>query len=133
MTLGEYINNYINEHDMSIRKFASLAGVSHSYISNIINGKTARGNNPAPTIQIYRGLAKAMGISVEELIYRVESGEIAWGEQKVPTTPEGSEREEEYEEFYKNIFSKLSQENVDFLIAQGQFLLNHQKSQDGQE
>jgi transcriptional regulator with XRE-family HTH domain len=133
MTLGEYINNYINEHDMSIRKFASLAGVSHSYISNIINGKTARGNNPAPTIQIYRGLAKAMGISVEELIYRVESGEIAWGEQKVPTTPKGSEREEEYEEFYKNIFSKLSQENVDFLIAQGQFLLNHQKSQDGQE
>jgi transcriptional regulator with XRE-family HTH domain len=43
MTLGEYVNNYINEHDMSIRKFASLAGVSHSYISNIINGKTARG------------------------------------------------------------------------------------------
>ena len=74
-----------------------------------------------------------MGISVEELIYRVESGEIAWGEQKVPTTPKGSEREEEYEEFHKNIFSKLAQENVDFLIAQGQFLLNHQKSQDGQE
>ena len=131
MTLGEYINNYINEHDMSIRKFAAIAGVSHSYISNIINEKTARGNNPAPTIHVYRGLAKAMGMSVEELIYRVESGEIAWGEQKTPDIAE-SARRDEYEEFF-SILDQLSPENADFLKDQAQLLLKRQKSQDGRK
>ena len=130
MTLGEYINNYITEHDMSIRKFAALAGVSHSYISNIINQKTARGNNPAPTIHVYRGLAKAMGISVEELIYRVESGEIAWGQNEMPAANEGNRhREEEYEEF-REILTQLSLENAALLKDQALLLLQHQKAQD---
>ena len=133
MTLGELINNYLIEHDMSMRKFAALADLSHAYISNIVNEKTSRGNNPVPTMKAYRGIAKAMGMSVEELIYRVETGEIAWGNQeKMPTTPKDGEREEEYEEFYYSVFSKLSPENLAFLKAQGQFLLDHQKSQDGQ-
>lgn len=85
MTLGECINNYINEHDLSMRKFSALAGVSHAYISNIVNGKTSRGNNPVPSIAVYRGVAKAMGIDVNTLIALVDD-EIAWGEQKNPVT-----------------------------------------------
>ena len=71
-------------------------------------------------------ISSELGISIDYLLGR--------SEQKMPTTHKsGEQREEEYEEFYKNIFSKLSPENIDCLIAQGQFLLNHQKSQDGQE
>ena len=129
MTLGEYINQYLIEHDMSMRKFAALAGVSHSYISNIVNERTARGDNPAPTMKTYKGIAKAMGMDVNELIYRVETGDVAWGKQKVPTTPKGSEREEEYEEFF-DLFRELTPENAELLIAQAEVLLKHQKSQD---
>ena len=81
MTLGECINNYLNEHNMSMRKFASVAEISHAYISNIVNGKTSRGNVPVPSIDVYRSIAKAMGIDVNTLISMVDD-EIAWGEQK---------------------------------------------------
>lgn len=96
MTLGECINNYINEHDLSMRKFATLSGVSHAYISNIVNEKTSRGNAPVPSIDVYRGVAKAMGIDVETLISMVDD-KIAWGEQKrIPVTlGDGQEENEE--------------------------------------
>lgn len=83
MKLGECINNYLNEHEMSMRKFATLAGVSHAYISYLINGKTSKGDVPVPTINVYRGIAKAMGIDVNTLISMVDD-EIAW---KTPVTP----------------------------------------------
>lgn len=86
MTLGECINDYLNEHNMSMRKFAQLAGVTHAYISNIVNGKTSRGKEPAPTITVYRGIANAMGIDVNTLISMVDDNKIAWSEQKAPTT-----------------------------------------------
>lgn len=94
MTLGECIINYINEHDLSMRKFATLSGVSHAYISNIVNEKTSRGNAPVPSIDVYRGVAKAMGIDVETLISMVDD-KIAWGEQtKKPITALGDGQEE---------------------------------------
>lgn len=94
MTLGECINNYINEHDLSMRKFATLSGVSHAYISNIVNRKTSRGNDPVPSIKVYRGVAKAMGIDVNTLISLVDD-EIAWGEEKPVTLGDGQEENEE--------------------------------------
>lgn len=121
MTLGELINKYLIEHDMSMRKFAALADLSHAYISNIVNEKTSRGNNPAPTMKAYRGIAKAMGMSVEELIYRVETGEIAWGKQNgLDTTNDAESCEEEYEESYKEsvkLLMKLTPEEKKIVDA----------------
>ena len=128
MILGECINNYINAHNLSMRKFASLSGVSHAYISNIVNGKTSRGNNPVPSINVYRGVAKAMGIDVNTLISLVDD-EIAWGE-KIPVTI-GDGQEEKYEEV-KDIFNQLTQENAESLREYALFLLQRQKSQDDQ-
>ena len=85
MTLGECINDYLNEHNMSMRKFAQLAGVTHAYISNIVNNKTSRGKAPTPTLSVYRGIASAMGLEVNDLISMLDGG-IEWGEQKTPTT-----------------------------------------------
>lgn len=79
MTLGECISEYIKEHNLSMRAFADMAGVSHSYVSYIIKGKTPHGKPPVPTIDRYRGLAKAMGMDVNELIAKVDD-RIAWGE-----------------------------------------------------
>ena len=85
MKLGDLINNYLNEHDMSMRQFAKQAGVTHSYISNIVNGKTSRGKVPSPTYDVLKGIASAMGIDVNMLIDMIED-RIAWGEQKKPIT-----------------------------------------------
>ena len=60
MTLGQCINQYLIEHDISMRKFAADAELSHTYISNIINGKTSRGNKPSLTLPIYRKIAKLL-------------------------------------------------------------------------
>lgn len=130
MTLGECINNYLNDHDgMSMRKFAALAGVSHSYISNIVNGKNSRGKASVPTINVYKGIAKAMGIDVNDLISMVDD-KIAWGEQKNPATKDDG-MEKDYQEL-KQILDQLTPENAVLLKEQAQLLLRHQKSQDGQ-
>lgn len=59
MTLGEYVNAYCTEHNLSMREFAKMSGISHAYISMIVNGRTPRGNAPKPSIDNYR---KAAGI-----------------------------------------------------------------------
>lgn len=116
MTLGECINNYMHEHDLSMRKFASLSGVSHAYISNIVNEKTSRGNAPVPSIEVYRGVANAMGIDVETLISMVDD-KIAWGDQtKKPVTHDGDGQEED--EFVKRLMalSPEEKEKVDAFV-----------------
>jgi len=72
MTLGECINKYLNDHNMSMRQFAAKAGVSHTYISYLISGRTGRGDAPAPTFEKYRDFARAMGMDVNELIALVD-------------------------------------------------------------
>ena len=81
MTLGECINNYLNDHKMSMRSFATLSGVSHTYISYIINGKTASGAVPVPTIDKYKAFAQAMGMNVNDLIAMVDD-KIQWPSSK---------------------------------------------------
>ena len=77
MDLGEYLNQYLNEHNLSIRKFAEKAGISHSYIAYIVNGKTSRGQKPVLTIDKLKQISSAMGVDVNELIAAVDA-DIQW-------------------------------------------------------
>lgn len=132
MKLGECINNYLNEHDMSMRKFATLAGVSHAYISYLISGQTPRGKTPVPTITVYKGIAKAMGIDVNTLVSMVDD-EIAWGEQKNPATVTDYEILEETTSTVKecnNIMRTLNQENQKFALDFLKKLASSQQIQD---
>ena len=72
MTLGELILQYINEHDLSIRKFAQLSGVSHSYISYLIAGKKPNGLPLVPTIDKCVQIASAMGMIPKEQAQHIE-------------------------------------------------------------
>ena len=81
MTLGEYVYQYITDHNMSMRGFARKADVSHTYITYIVNGKTSRGEPLVPTIDKYRKIARAMGMDVNDLISAVDDG-ISWGAGK---------------------------------------------------
>ena len=78
MRLGEVISKYLDEHNMSLREFARRSGMSATNISFIINGKTPRGNEQTPSIKTYEKIAKAMGITTDELVGMVDD-KIAWG------------------------------------------------------
>lgn len=82
MKLGEVIQNYLNEHNISLRAFARLSGVTATNLSYIVNGKTPRGNMQSPTITTYQKIAKAMGITTDELVGMVDD-QIAWGSKMI--------------------------------------------------
>lgn len=92
MTLGECINRYLSEHNMSMRTFASNAGVSHTYISYLVNGKTPRGSEMIPTIDKYESIARAMGMDVSSLI-GIVNDKIAWGTVSEPVSEYDSEEQ----------------------------------------
>ena len=81
MRLGEVIKNYLEEHDMSLRSFAKKADITPTNLSYIVNGRTPRGNAQAPTITTYQKIAKAMGITTDELVGMVDD-KIVWGSKQ---------------------------------------------------
>lgn len=84
MTLGEAIKEYRNKHDLSMRAFGRLAGLSVTYISNLENNVTQRGNKPIPSLETYKAIAKAMGIELDELL-RVVDDDVRIGKEAPPT------------------------------------------------
>lgn len=72
MTLGRIIAAYRAKHGMSMEKFASLSGMSKAYVSILERNQTPRGDEPSPSYEIYKAVAKTMGIDVTELIRLVE-------------------------------------------------------------
>lgn len=36
MELGEYLNKYLNENNLSFREFGKMSNISHTYIANIV-------------------------------------------------------------------------------------------------
>lgn len=76
MTLGDVIYKYRMQHGLSMDKFSELSGISKGYISMLEKNKTARGDEPSPSFEMYKSVAKTIGISVDDLIREVE-GKIA--------------------------------------------------------
>ena len=115
MTLGEFINTYITEHKISRRAFARLTGLSVTYISYLINGETQRGLAPVPSIDTYKVCAKAMGLDTDELVRMVDD-DIAWGQQKNPTTANGDGNDALFAEMYSN-FNQLPPEDREYIVS----------------
>lgn len=84
MTLGEYIANYRAEHKESLRSFSRRAELSPTYVSYLEKGETQRGNKPAASIDTYKAVSKAVGISLDELI-RIVDDEISISKEVVET------------------------------------------------
>lgn len=72
MTLGDVIYEYRMQHNISMDKFSELSGISKGYISMLEKNQTQRGDEPTPSIDMYRNVAKAIGVDVDELIRMVE-------------------------------------------------------------
>lgn len=72
--LGEIIKEYRMSHGkMSTRAFGSLAGLSSGYISMLESGKNpASGKEIIPTIKTVAACAKAMGLTLQELLQKMD-------------------------------------------------------------
>lgn len=72
MTLGDIISEYRKNTGMSMERFAETAGISKAYVSMLERNRTQRGDEPSPSIETYRSVARAIGLDVDELIRKVD-------------------------------------------------------------
>ena len=68
MTLSEYIKNYREKNELSVRAFAALSGLSPQYVSNLERGTNNGGKPISPTIDTYTKVARATGIRELDLL-----------------------------------------------------------------
>lgn len=72
MTLGDVIYQYRTTHNISMDKFSELSGISKGYISMLEKNQTQRGDEPSPSFEMYRNVARTIGMDVDALIRMVE-------------------------------------------------------------
>lgn len=75
MKIGEIVKKYREEHGLSMRQFAKLAGLSHAYVPLIERGTNHNGEPLIPSITAYKQIADAMGLSLHELVKMVDEDE----------------------------------------------------------
>lgn len=88
MKLGEIVTAYREEHGLSMRQFAKLSGLSHAYIPLIERGTNHNGEPLVPSITVYKQLAAAMGMTLHELMQKVDGDEqVDISAEANPTAP----------------------------------------------
>lgn len=83
MTLGDVIYQYRTARNISMDKFSELSGISKGYISMLEKNQTQRGDEPSPSFEMYRNVARTIGMDVDALIRMVE-GKITLPEMPAP-------------------------------------------------
>lgn len=69
MLLGNIIYEYRTKHQLSLRAFANKCNLSYTYISMLEKNKDYRTGKPiAPTLDSVKYIAKAMNMSIDELL-----------------------------------------------------------------
>ena len=68
MTLGEFIKTYRDEHNLSLRSFASMVGMSTQQISNIEKGIGNDGKPMTSTMKTYKKIAEAIGMTESDFL-----------------------------------------------------------------
>lgn len=82
MELNELIKLFRETNDYTMQEFADRCGLSKGYISMLEKGVQPRnGNKITPSIETIAKLAKAMGMTPDELIQQLN------GDQEVSLTP----------------------------------------------
>lgn len=88
MTLGEYIKSYRKANDMSMDDFSKQSGLSKAYISMLEKNRHPQNGKPiTPTLETCKKAAKAMGISVNELLKKLDPAAPIDMDAAQPETP----------------------------------------------
>lgn len=76
MFLGDLIKNYRTINKMSQRDFAKLCNLSHTYIAALEKNIDIRTGKPiAPTLDTVKYVAKAMNMSVEDILHLLDESQ----------------------------------------------------------
>lgn len=71
-TLGEIIKEFRETHNLSLREFAKLCNMSHSYIDRLEKGYDPRsGAKVEPTLDTLDRISKAMNIPLDNLLKEI--------------------------------------------------------------
>lgn len=85
MYLGELIKRYRTENKISQRDFAKLCNLSHTYIAALEKNIDPRTNKPiAPTLDTVKYVAKAMNMSIENVLHLLEDNQEFLLQQEAP-------------------------------------------------
>ena len=77
MKLKDIISQYREQHNMSMREFGRKCGFSNAYISILESGVNPRSGEPlSPTVETYNKIARAMGISLNDLFDMLGDDEL---------------------------------------------------------
>jgi SOS regulatory protein LexA len=86
LTLGDIIAKYRKEHGISMDEFAKQSGISKGYISMLERNKTHRGDEPSPSVDMYKSVAKVINVDLDELI-RLVDGNITLNTSPLTSIP----------------------------------------------
>lgn len=124
MKIGEYINNYLLENQMSQRQFAKQCGLSNGYISMLINNVNPKTGKPMiPSISALLSIANGMGITLDELINNTDDIKVDISVAK--NLPAANHSNGHIKEFVE-LFSKLTEEQQQLIISQIKGILSNQ-------
>lgn len=121
MTLGEYLKQYRDAHDLSQRQFAALCGVSNGYISMLEKGENPKTGEPiTPTMQSVVSIARGMGMTMQELLSEVDDLYLDLTENE--KQPLGAEGLSDLAMQIARIVDRLPEESRRLLLVQVQAL-----------
>ena len=83
MTIGEIVKKYREEHGLSQRQFAERCGdITNGYISMLEQGKNPSTGKPiVPSIEKVASLARAMGLTLHQLVDMADDSPVTIGEK----------------------------------------------------
>lgn len=74
MTLGEFVKQYKEQHNMSSRSFAAMVGISPQQVLNIEKGIGNDGKPMTSTWKTYQKIADAVGMSENDFLNVLSDG-----------------------------------------------------------
>ena len=122
MTLGKIIKEYREKNHLSQRQFALTCDVSNGYISMLEEGRNPKTNEPiVPSLATMKKLAKAMGMSLNDLMSQVDDMEISLSEKRTPADKISGRTVE-----FVALFEKLTAEQQALIVSQIKGILSNQ-------
>lgn len=122
MTLGMIIKEYREKNRLSQRQFALMCDVSNGYISMLEEGRNPKTNEPiVPSLATMKKLAKAMGMSLNDLMSKADDMEISLSDKKAPAEKISGRTVE-----FVALFEKLTAEQQALIVSQIKGILSNQ-------
>ncbi len=124
MHIGEIINNYLQENQISQRLFAKKCGLSNGYISMLINNVNPKTGKPlVPSLTALLSISKGLGITIDELFSITDDIDVDISATK--NLPAVKERNGQVPEFVE-LFQLLTDEQQSIVISQIKGILSNQ-------